>query len=59
VNDAAALNMTTATAEGGGDMWVGASGAKVEVALVDMQRGRDTDGPGRRPGAPQRADTGV
>jgi hypothetical protein len=35
VADAAALDVTTMTAGGGRDMWVGASGAEVEVAADD------------------------
>jgi hypothetical protein len=35
VVDIAALDVTPTKTSGGGDMWVGASGAKAEVATVD------------------------
>jgi hypothetical protein len=35
VNDIAALDVTTKKPSGGGNMWVAASSAKVEVATVD------------------------
>jgi hypothetical protein len=35
VVDVAALDVTTTKASGGGDVWVGASGAMAEVATVD------------------------
>jgi hypothetical protein len=39
----AALDVTTATANAGGDMWVGSSGAKSEVANIDEDAIREAE----------------
>jgi hypothetical protein len=41
--DVAALDVATAKASGGGDMWVSASGTKTEVATADEFTIRDPE----------------
>jgi hypothetical protein len=43
VVDVAALDVTTAKALGGADMWGGASGAKMELIVVDVVTIREAD----------------
>jgi hypothetical protein len=41
--DVAAVDVMTAKAAGGGEMWVGASGVKVEVGTIDGVTMRDAE----------------